>query len=62
MLINLVMIPVIPVRNRSECPKCWRGNGLERGGKGRRQAEDPPFPPRPRADYCHIHPWIFSLP
>jgi hypothetical protein len=45
---------------RNERRKSRRDNGLGHGRQGRRQAESPPIPPRSIADYCHIHPWIFS--
>ena len=60
MFINLVMIPRIPVRLRNERTKCRRANGLGHGRQGRRHGLDPPPAPKAKADYCHIHPWIFS--
>jgi len=62
MLIKMVIFPRFSVRNRRERAKSMQAIGLGNGWEGRRHAKDPPIPPRSIADYCHIHPWIFSTP
>jgi hypothetical protein len=61
-MIGMVIFPAVSLRLRNGLPKCLWAKDLQHGGEGRRHAQDPPIPPRSIADYCHIHPWIFSTP
>jgi hypothetical protein len=60
MFTKSVMYPMVLTSLQRERHKCRRDIDLGNGGEGWRHVEPPPPAPNAEADYCHIHPWIFS--